>query len=120
MLYDPAVSSPDEVDKSPDYAHSVNVDAACRLASISAHIGARYIHISTDMVFDGSKSPYRSTDMPNPLSIYGRSKTLGEEEVMKYPKGIAFRFATAFGVSPRLRLDLLVNDLSYSAYNLYW
>jgi nucleoside-diphosphate-sugar epimerase len=53
----------------------------------------------------------------NPLSIYGRSKTLGEEEVMKYPRGIAFRFATAFGVSPRLRLDLLVNDLSFSAYN---
>lgn len=52
----------------------------------------------------------------NPLSIYGVTKTLGEKEVMKYSNSIAFRFATAFGVSPRLRLDLLVNDLSYSAY----
>jgi len=52
----------------------------------------------------------------NPLSIYGKSKTLGEQEVLKYKNSIAFRFATAFGVSPRLRLDLLVNDLSYSAY----
>ena len=52
----------------------------------------------------------------NPLSIYGVTKTLGEEEVMKYKNAVAFRFATAFGVSPRLRLDLLVNDLSYSAY----
>ncbi len=52
----------------------------------------------------------------NPLSIYGRSKTLGEHEVMKYSNSVAFRFATAFGASPRLRLDLLVNDLSYSAY----
>jgi len=52
----------------------------------------------------------------NPLSIYGVTKTLGEEEVMKYTNSVAFRFATAFGVSPRLRLDLLVNDLSYSAY----
>lgn len=52
----------------------------------------------------------------NPLSIYGKSKTLGEEEVMKYSNSIAFRFATAFGASPRLRLDLLVNDLSYSAH----
>lgn len=52
----------------------------------------------------------------NPLSIYGKSKTLGEEEVMKYSNSVAFRFATAFGASPRLRLDLLVNDLSYSAH----
>ena len=52
----------------------------------------------------------------NPLSIYGKSKTLGEEEVMKYGNSVAFRFATAFGASPRLRLDLLVNDLTYSAY----
>jgi len=51
-----------------------------------------------------------------PLSIYGVTKTLGEYEVMKYNNSVAFRFATAFGVSPRLRLDLLVNDLSYSAY----
>tara|TARA_R100001443_G_scaffold108286_2_gene118641 strand:+ start:1340 stop:2269 length:930 start_codon:yes stop_codon:yes gene_type:complete len=52
----------------------------------------------------------------NPLSIYAKSKTLAEEEVMKYSNSIAYRFATAFGVGPRLRLDLLVNDLSYSAY----
>jgi nucleoside-diphosphate-sugar epimerase len=52
----------------------------------------------------------------NPLSIYGKTKTLGEIEVMKYENSIAFRFATAFGTSPRLRLDLLINDLSYSAY----
>jgi len=52
----------------------------------------------------------------NPLSIYGKTKTLGEEEVMKSPNSVAFRFATAFGPSPRLRLDLLVNDLSYAAH----
>lgn len=52
----------------------------------------------------------------NPLSIYGKSKTMGEEEVLKYPNSIAYRFATAFGFGPRLRLDLLVNDLTYSAF----
>lgn len=52
----------------------------------------------------------------NPLSIYGLTKTLGEKEVVKYQNSVAFRFATAFGASPRLRLDLLVNDLSYSAH----
>jgi len=52
----------------------------------------------------------------NPLSIYAKSKTLAEEEVMKYENAIAYRFATAFGISPRLRLDLLVNDLAFSAH----
>ena len=52
----------------------------------------------------------------NPLSLYGVTKTMGEQEVVKYPNSTAFRFATAFGSSPRLRLDLLVNDLAYSAF----
>lgn len=77
-----AISSPDNVDQSPALAHLVNVESASRLASISAHIGARFIHVSTDMVFDGSKSPYRSTDMPNPLSEYGRQKLEAEKRVL--------------------------------------
>lgn len=77
-----AISSPDTVDQSPELAHLVNVESASRLASISAHIGARFIHVSTDMVFDGSKSPYRSTDMPYPRSEYGRQKLEAEKRVL--------------------------------------
>lgn len=51
----------------------------------------------------------------NPLSIYGKTKTEAEKLVMTRPNSTAFRFATAFGLSPRLRLDLLVNDLTHKA-----
>jgi len=51
----------------------------------------------------------------NPLSIYGRTKTDAEKIVMSRKNSTAFRFATAFGISPRMRLDLLVNDLTYKA-----
>ena len=51
----------------------------------------------------------------NPSTLYGVTKTEAEEMVMSSGNGTAFRFATAFGVSPRLRMDLLVNDLVYKA-----
>lgn len=51
----------------------------------------------------------------NPLSIYGKTKTEAERRVMERNNSTAFRFATAFGISPRLRLDLLINDLTYKS-----
>jgi nucleoside-diphosphate-sugar epimerase len=51
----------------------------------------------------------------NPTTLYAKTKTTGEQEVMKHGNAIAYRFATAFGAAPRLRLDLLVNDLTYLA-----
>jgi len=78
-----AISSPDTVNQDPIYAKQINVEAAKRLAEVSAHLGARYIHISTDMVFEGSSSPYRSTDQTNPLSEYGRQKLEAEKQVLQ-------------------------------------
>ena len=49
-----AISSPDLVSDNPEYARSINVQGAIRLAEIASHLGARYLHISTDMVFDGT------------------------------------------------------------------
>ncbi len=51
----------------------------------------------------------------NPLSLYGETKTAAEEMCMERPNSVALRFATAFGLSPRLRLDLMINDFTYQA-----
>jgi nucleoside-diphosphate-sugar epimerase len=51
----------------------------------------------------------------NPLSLYGETKTEAEMLCMQRENTVALRFATAFGLSPRLRLDLMINDFTYQA-----
>jgi nucleoside-diphosphate-sugar epimerase len=51
----------------------------------------------------------------NPISIYGKTKVAAEKYILENTDGICFRLATVFGVSPRMRTDLLVNDFVYKA-----
>lgn len=51
----------------------------------------------------------------NPVSLYGISKTKAETAIMNSGNAVALRFATAFGISSRMRLDLLINDFTYRA-----
>jgi nucleoside-diphosphate-sugar epimerase len=53
----------------------------------------------------------------SPISVYGRSKVAAEAAILSRDNSISFRLATAFGVSPRMRIDLLVNDFVYRAVN---
>lgn len=63
----------------------------------------------------GSQAECTEDTPLNPISLYGRSKKQAEEAILEHPNGISFRFATLFGASPRMRLDLLVNDFVYRA-----
>lgn len=51
----------------------------------------------------------------NPISIYAKEKVAIEKELMQRENAISFRLATVFGMSPRMRIDLLVNDFTYRA-----
>jgi dTDP-4-dehydrorhamnose reductase len=62
-------------------AMTMNEVAVGRLAQACAARGLPLIHLSTDYVFGGDKSPYREDDAPAPLNVYGRSKLRGEEAV---------------------------------------
>ena len=103
MINCAAVSSPDQVDQDPEFAHLINVEAGRRLAEVSSHLGARHIHLSTDMVFDGTASPYRSTDKTNPLSEYGRQKLEAEKQVLQVcdQNLVVLRITLLNGNSPR-------------------
>ena len=112
-----AGSEPDKVDQDPEAATRINVDFPSRLAEIANHLGARLIHLSSDLVFDGSQSPYRSTDLPNPLSSYGKQKLDAEKKVLKrcpenlvdrFPKASDLRFSRMSIGSPALATALLL------------
>lgn len=65
-------------------AKAANIDGPKNLAQQAKAVGASLMHISTDYVFDGTKtSPYTIDDTPNPISAYGRSKLLGEQAVIE-------------------------------------
>lgn len=64
----------------------------------------------------GEKGTYCDEKSPlRPVSLYGRLKVSAENEVMEHSNSVAFRLATVFGISYRMRLDLLVNDFVYRA-----
>lgn len=64
----------------------------------------------------GQKDIYCTEETPlKPISLYGRIKVEIEKEILKARNSITLRLATVFGISPRMRLDLLVNDFTYRA-----
>lgn len=74
-----ALSVPDYCEKHPDEAYATNVSAVANMARCCEQAGSRFIHLSTDFVFDGKKDClYTEEDMPAPVNYYGRSKYEGE------------------------------------------
>jgi dTDP-4-dehydrorhamnose reductase len=83
---------------SPNYP--VNTFAPYNLALLSNKIGAKFVHFSTDYVFDGLQSlPYTEADKCNPVNEYGRAKCIGEHIILeKYPQSLIFRLSWVYGL----------------------
>lgn len=98
-----AYTQVDRAETDAAIADAVNGAAPGLLAAAAARAGARLLHVSTDFVFNGRQTrPYRETDTPDPLSVYGRSKLAGEQAVAAaLPDAVILRTAWVYGVHGR-------------------
>ena len=79
ILHVGAYTNVDGAEREPDRAMAVNAQGTTFVARAAATLNARLIYLSTDYVFDGTKSiPYREEDVPRPVNVYGQSKRAGE------------------------------------------
>ena len=103
-------------DRDPWLAQSVNLEAVRLLNRLRS--SRQLVIFPTTNSGYGTKSGdvFCTEDTPlEPLSLYGQVKVQAEAEMLETPNAITLRLATVFGMSPRMRLDLLVNHFVYAA-----
>jgi len=111
-----AVSNDPMGNRFESVTHAINYEATASLAALAARAGVkRFVFASSCSMYGFAESGQRKeSDALNPLTAYARSKVAGEKALAAMANGrmvvTALRFATACGMSDRLRLDLVLND----------
>jgi nucleoside-diphosphate-sugar epimerase len=103
-------------DADPVAAYSTNVEAIELICKYSSREAPIIIPISNSGYGIGEPGEECTEESPlRPVSHYGKTKVEAEKRVLERGNAISLRLATAFGMSPRMRLDLLVNDFTWRA-----
>ena len=104
--------------KDPIAAHSTNVDSMKLMFSLLSKDQIILMPTTNSAYGTGDKNNFcdEETEL-NPISDYAKHKVEIEKILMNHENSISFRLATVFGMSPRMRIDLLVNDFTYRAIN---
>jgi nucleoside-diphosphate-sugar epimerase len=104
--------------RDPLAATSTNRDAVETLVGLLGKDQRVLMPITNSGYGIGEAGKYCTEDSPlNPITLYGKTKVEAEEIVLARENGLSFRLATVFGMGPRMRIDLLVNDFVYRAVN---
>lgn len=101
----------------PNSAETINVLATKALIELKSK-DQLFIYASTTSIYGDNSDVICDENVPIvPPSLYAKTKYKAEQIVMEKENTISLRFATIFGVSPKMRVDLIVNDFTYKALN---
>ena len=91
---------------------TVTLDGAAAVADAAAAVGARLVHVSSDVIFDGTKpGPYTEQDPPSPITDYGRAKAEAEHAVRAaHPDALVVRTSLLYGGSEPSRHERLAHE----------
>jgi dTDP-4-dehydrorhamnose reductase len=96
-----AMTHVDGCESEPKKAMEVNCFAPSILANAAAEADVPFVFFSTEYVFDGKNGPYSETAAANPISVYGRSKWMGENAVRRvHPNALILRTTVVYGFDP--------------------
>jgi dTDP-4-dehydrorhamnose reductase len=102
VVHAAALSQPDQCERHPERAQGVIVDGSRNMALASREFDFRLIHISTDLVFDGTKGNYTEEDQVRGISVYSRAKIEAEKIVRDIaPSAVILRIAVLYGPGNR-------------------
>lgn len=105
----------------PELTFEINNRGTIKLAEAAKKSGVgKFIYFSSCSIYGTSENVSDESTTPNPLTAYAKSKVMNEAALQKMAgddfSPVFFRNATVFGASPRMRFDLVVNDLAASAH----
>ena len=101
--------------KEPHVAHATNVEGTRTLLKLRKK-DQKVLYASTGSIYGSVPDYVCNENTPRaPITLYGETKGAAEQMILDDGNSIAYRFATAFGVSNRMRLDLMPNDFTYQA-----
>ncbi len=95
-----AATDVDLAEANPEWAYRLNRDMPRSMAEVANEMGARFLHISTDAIFDGDGRPLAEDSLPRPVTVYGKSKLAGEQAVMEINPASTIVRTNLFGWSP--------------------
>lgn len=125
IIYAAGLTKVDDAQRNPELAFKLNFEIPAKIAKIAKAQKIPLLYISTDAIFDGRQCdrPYKESDTPNPLSVYGKSKLAGEQAVIAASKrNIIIRTIMLYSASyhnkkdfARLAYESLKNHENFTA-----
>lgn len=99
VIHPAAIAGIDYCEEHQSEAHQVNVEFTAKLARISAQLGAKFVFVSTDNVFDGDHAPYDEESTTHPINYYGRIKVEAEVAALEaHDNCVIARLALVMGL----------------------